>query len=186
MTRDRKRVLAEYLVIAAQSGDRGAFTRLARLWQPDLLRHAARLLGEAEASRDAVQDAWLDIVRGLPRLREPVAFPAWAFRIVTRKCTGLIRSRQLVRATASALTDEPHATSVDGAGLAEQAADVGHVREAMAALPDEQRLALALHYQDGLTLAEISVVTDVPLGTVKTRLMHARRKLTDQLDPDRN
>ncbi|WP_339336845.1 sigma factor-like helix-turn-helix DNA-binding protein, partial [uncultured Maricaulis sp.] len=63
---------------------------------------------------------------------------------------------------------------------------VGNDGEAMAGLSDEQRLAVALTYQDGFTLAGIFVVAEVQLGTVKTRLMHARRKLADQLSPDRN
>ena len=54
---------------------------------------------------------------------------------------------------------------------------------AMAGLPADQRLALALYHQDGLSVAEIAVITETPAGTVKTRLMHARRKLAAVLNP---
>jgi len=183
MTRDRKRILSEYLVISAQGGDRAAFARLVRLWQADLLRHAVRLADEREAGLDALQDAWLDIVRGLPRLTEAAAFPAWAYRIVSRKCARSIRGKQAGRATIRALTDENRDASVDGVGEAERAADTGAIRLAMADLPHDQRLALALYHQDGLSVAEIAVITETPAGTVKTRLMHARRKLAVVLNP---
>lgn len=184
MPRDRKRILGEYLVICAQGGDRMALGRLVRLWHGDLLRHAARLTDDADQARDVMQDAWLDIVRGLNRLKAPAAFPAWAYRIVGRKAAAKVRDRQGERRTAAALSAETAGAHVDGPAEAERGADLARIRAAMAGLPPDQHLALALHHQDGLTIAEIAVALSVPEGTVKTRLMHARRKLAAQFDPD--
>lgn len=181
MRRDKKRVLCEFLVAAAQTGDRQAFERLARLWQADLLRHAWRLLGEADAAHDALQDAWLDIVRGLPRLKDGAAFPAWAYRIVTRKCAGTIRQRQKLRRTRAAMAAEPVA-EINGAEIAETRLEVGAVSRAIALLPPDQRSAIALFHGRELSVAEIAVALDVPVGTVKTRLMHARRKIRAALE----
>ena len=55
-----------------------------------------------------MQAGWADIVRGLPRLDDAHAFPAWAYRIITRRCAGRIRSNQRQRALAAALAAEPH------------------------------------------------------------------------------
>lgn len=184
MTRDRKRILSEYLVICAQGGDRAAFGRLARLWQADLLRHARRLTDDASEAHDVMQEAWLDIVRGLARLNAPGAFPAWAWRIVSRKAAARVRSRQNDRRLSQALESELAEARIDGAGEAETVSDLAAIRRAMAALPDAQRITLALHHQDGLTVCEIAVALGVPSGTVKTRLMHARRKLAERFDPD--
>lgn len=183
MQRDRKRVLSEYLIVSAHGGDRGALDRLCRLWHQDLLRHAGRLIGEADQARDILQEAWCDILHGLGKLREPAAFPAWAYRIVARKCAAEIRGRQSTRRTAEAFGAEMSGTSVDGLRAAETAADTGAIRLAMTELPDDQRIALALYHQDGLSVAEIAVITETPAGTVKTRLMHARRKLAAVLNP---
>ena len=71
MADTRKRLLGEYLVLQAQAGDRRAFEQLVRLWQGDLLRHARRLSDDAEQAGDIMQEAWLDIVRGLNRLQAP-------------------------------------------------------------------------------------------------------------------
>ena len=66
----------EYLAAAARVGDRDAFIRLAEHWQPRLLRHAYRLAGDGDDARDIVQDAWADIVKGLPSLKDASVFPA--------------------------------------------------------------------------------------------------------------
>ncbi len=183
MQRDRKRVLSEYLIVSAHAGDRVALDRLCRLWHADLSRHAGRLIGEADPARDIMQDAWCDILRGLGSLREPAAFPAWAYRIVARKCAAEIRRRQSIRRTAEAYGVEMGGASIDGQQIAETAADTSAIRNAMTTLPNNQRITLALYHQDGLSVAEIAVITETPAGTVKTRLMHARRKLAAALNP---
>lgn len=180
--RDKKRVLDEYLVASAQAGDRKAFARLASNWQPALMRHAWRLTGDEDMARDALQDAWLDIVRGLPRLKDAIAFPAWSYRIVTRKCATAIRKVQRVRRTKQAVAAEPESPPLDGETVVEQRADLAAISGAMATLPADQRSALALYHMEDLSIAEISVALGVPAGTVKTRLMHARRKIRAALE----
>lgn len=181
MQRDMRRVLGEYLVIAAQTGDRAASGQLARLWQPALLRHALRLTGETELARDTLQDAWIDILRGLGGLTDAAAFPAWAYRIVTRKSAATIRGLQRRRQTGAALAAEPEGAD-DGERTAEALADRGPLARALADLPIEQRMAMALFYIDDFTVAEIAVALSVPAGTIKTRLMHGRRKMRAALD----
>ncbi|WP_339742824.1 RNA polymerase sigma factor [uncultured Maricaulis sp.] len=181
MQRDSRRVLGEYLVIAAQGGDRAACGQLARLWQPALLRHAVRLTGEAELARDTLQDAWIDILRGLGGLADAAAFPAWAYRIVTRKSAATVRGLQRRRQTGAALAAEPEGAD-DGERNAEALADRGPLARALAALPVEQRTAMALFYIDDFTVAEIAVALNSPVGTIKTRLMHGRRKMRTALE----
>lgn len=76
MRTDQSIALDHYLVTVARMGDNSALARLAQRWQPKLLKHAQRLLGEEELAREAR------------------AFPAWALRIVSRRCAGSIRQRQ--------------------------------------------------------------------------------------------
>lgn len=181
MNRDSERIYDEYLAAAAMTGDRLALSRLVQRWQPRLHRHAWRLLGDAERAQDMVQEAWLEILRGLARLQDVAAFPAWAYRIVTRRCQRSFRrgSREIVEfdtpmADAGALATE------DDAG--EFAAELSNVVEAIGRLPPLQRAALALFYVEGLSVAEIAIASDVPPGTVKTRLLHARRKVRALLE----
>lgn len=170
------RLFDEYLAAAARAGDRGAFGRLAERWQPKLLAHAWRLMGEAEGARDVAQDAWVDIARNLARLEDASHFPAWAYRIVSRRAADAIRARVRARRLDAAFAAEPPRTD-DAAGRMESAADAEPLARAIAGLSPEQRAAVALFYNEDLSVAEIAVALSVPAGTVKTRLMHARAKL---------
>ena len=90
----KEKALEAYLVAAARSGDTASLARLVKLRGPRLQAHAARLLGDAEGARDAVQDAWVEIIRGLGGLRDDGFFLPWALRIVTRRVARVIKGRQ--------------------------------------------------------------------------------------------
>lgn len=176
MTRTTARLFDEYLAAAARAGDRAAFARLAERWQPKLLAHAWRLMGESEAARDVVQDAWADIVRGLGRLDDAALFSAWAYRITSRRAADAIRKRSRARRVQAAYAARPPEPD-HGARRIETAADAALVTRAIADLPADQRAAIALFYLEDFGVAEIAAAMDVPVGTIKTRLMHARAKL---------
>ena len=173
------RALDQYVAASARLGNAKAFELLVRRWNGKLAAHAWRLLGDTDLAREAVQEAWVEIVRGLPTLADPAAFPAWAYRIVSRRCFRLIGGIRRDRQLGEALALEPVETGSDGAG--EQDARL-RLRAAIAALPPEQGAAIALFYLEELSVAEVAVALDVPAGTVKTRLMHARRKLRSALE----
>ncbi|WP_376694199.1 RNA polymerase sigma factor [Wenzhouxiangella sp. EGI_FJ10409] len=173
MRTGKERALDAYLAASARTGSRSALDKLAGRWQRKLLAHAHRMTGEADLAADVVQEAWTDILRGIGRLDDVNAFPAWAFRIVTRRCARAIRGRQRRRAGTAALARDAGPTTGDDGGH-ENRADLAVIRRAMAELPAEQRAALGLFYLEGLRVAEIAVALDVAPGTVKTRLMHAR------------
>ena len=59
---------------------------------------------------------------------------------------------------------------------------MARLRSALATLPEEQRAILSLHYLDGMSVADIARVLDVPEGTVKSRLFHARDRLRQTLE----
>ena len=182
MQRDSGRIYDEYLVAAARAGDRPAWERLVARWQPRLLRHGWRLTGNAEQAGDAVQEAWIEIWRGLSRLDDVAAFPAWALQIATRRCQRLVRHAVREREGIAALAVDAADAVASGTGARD--ADVARVLAAMRTLPPPQHAALALFHLEHLGVAEIAVALDVPPGTVKTRLMHARRKVRAILEGD--
>ena len=185
MTRSAARILDEYLAASARAGDRDAFARLAVRWHPKLLMHAYRLMGDMEFARDVAQESWGDIAKSLPGLRDSALFPAWSYRIVTRRAADAIKRLQRERKTNAAYAAEP-SNNVSTTTSMEASADSGPLNIAIADLPPQQRAAIALHYKEGLSIAEISAALEVPMGTVKTRLMHARRKLRDALEGGRS
>ncbi len=181
MNRASERIYDEFLVTAAVTGDQPALSRLVARWHPRLLRHAWRVLGDAERGKDMVQEAWVDILRGLARLDDVAAFPAWAFRIVTRRCQREFHRKELEPFEPEDAEEDGNAVVPENA-LGEVVAELSVVMDAIRSLPDLQRTALALFYIEELSVAEIAVATDVPPGTVKTRLMHARRKVRALLE----
>lgn len=173
MDRHPSRILDEYLVVSAKGGDRDAFAALVRRWQKKLIAHAWRLTGDREAAQDAVQTGWSEIVRGLGSLQDERAFPAWAYRIVSRAYAKQVGRKVQQRKISKALAGEPSTDSQD----TDARIDGQRLRMAVRALPPEQRSAVALFHFEEMSVAEVAVALDVPTGTVKTRLMHARRKL---------
>jgi RNA polymerase sigma-70 factor (ECF subfamily) len=194
-------------VLECQDGDATALRVLFDRWQPRFMRLAWRLTADREAARDVVQDAWLAIVRGLRRLDDPARFRVWACRIISNKCADWVRRRVVERRVGlhSGLTVE-NATDCAGTGdsgsapanvagpasdpahvsmaaeAAEAADDLARMRAALATLPYDRRAVLAMHYLDGLAVADIARVLGVPAGTVKSRLYHAREQLRRTLE----
>lgn len=181
MQKQLDRTYTEYLVVRAKTGDRKAFNRLAAHYHKRLLAFAMRLTGEGEMARDATQDAWADIVRGLGRLSDARLFNAWAYKIVSRRCADQIRKIQRRRRTNAAYAAEPKPAASTG-DCAEQSSDRKAILALVQNLPDEQRIAMILFYSEDLGVAEIAHITGAPAGTVKTRLLHARKKIRAQLE----
>lgn len=181
MKRTQEDIQDELLVLRCQDGDAEALTTLIERWHPKLGRFAWRLTGHAEAAKDVVQEAWVAIVRGLPRLQDPARFRSWAYRIVKNRCTDRTRRRVVSRNATDALQSNARSEAQDSANSS-SGDDVALLREAMTQLPDEQRAILSLHYLDGMSVAEIGRSLDMPVGTVKSRLFHARNRLRDTLE----
>lgn len=177
LERGAARILDDYLVAAARTGDRKAFAMLARRWHGRLVAHAWRLIGDREAARDAAQAGWVEIVRGLHGLKDDRAFAAWAYRLVSRRCARQVDTAIRDRALDGALAAAPEQGQAAGDDL-----DRAGLRRAIAALPPDQKSAIALFYLEEMSVAEVAVALNVPAGTVKSRLMHARRKLRAALE----
>jgi len=158
----------------AQHGDADAFTELIEGRIGAMTRTATAILGHEADARDAVQDALVAAWRQLPHLRDPNAFDAWLTRILVHRCRRGLRHRGVARvreipAQALAFDDGPSAP--DDLAAAERRAAIGR---AFDRLGIDQRTILVLHHLDGRPLANIDEVLRIPVGTVKSRLHHAR------------
>ncbi len=182
MIRTPEDIQDELLVLRCQEGDGDALRSLITRWQPRLGGLASRLIGDREAARDIVQDAWLAIVRGIKRLDDPARFRSWAYRIVTNKCVDWTRRRIAQRSATRELQKTAAMRCDPPSGDESAESDVGLLRVALAALPGEQRAILSLHYLDGMSIAEIADALGIPAGTVKSRLHHARNRLRQSLE----
>jgi RNA polymerase sigma factor (sigma-70 family) len=167
----------ELLAVRCQLGDPAALDALIARWHPPLWSYIRRVTGDPDAAADAVQDAWVRILRGLPRLREPARLRAWLFGIARRVLMDRFRT----------LYGTPAAADVDPADLAEPddrreaALAAEELHAALDALPVVEREVLALFYLEELSLNELADVLAIPVGTVKSRLFRARRALRARL-----
>lgn len=183
MARSTDAILDEWLVLSAQGGEAEAFEALARRWHRRLIAHAFRRTGQAEGAAEAVQDAWLAIVRGLPTLDDPARFPGWAYRIVDHKAVDWVRRRGRRRSVERRIDTEDEAealapASSDSSPTEDERRDaVDRLRRLLLTLPGDQRAILSLFYTDGRSVREIAEVLGIPEGTVKSRLFHARKHL---------
>lgn len=185
MVQTPKRIVEEYLVACARLGAHAAQEQLVKRYQKQFLAHAYRLLGNVEQARDAVQEGWLDILRGLRGLRDDNMFQAWAYRIITRKCAREIKNTQKNREALKTLAQEPMAKEMGG-DASEKMSDRQLLQQVLAGLSPEQRTAVTMFYLQDLSVAEIAVCLDIPAGTVKTRLMSARKQMRAALQGEEN
>ncbi|MBP7867002.1 MAG: sigma-70 family RNA polymerase sigma factor [Acidobacteria bacterium] len=171
--RSRNRIIEELLVLATQSGRAEAFARLAELWHPRMMRYALRLTSDREGAREAVQDAWMAVARGLMRLQDPACFAPWALCIVRSRCADWIRRRQCLRRENTGLD-----AAAPLAATAEPRGDNRYrLRRAVRGLDPEPQALVEMFYLESLTVAEIARILEIPAGTVKSRLYHVRERL---------
>jgi RNA polymerase sigma-70 factor (ECF subfamily) len=177
MTDDLDRLYERVLLLRCQTGDGAAFAELVARYQARLGGYLRRLLGEMAAA-DALQDVWLAVWRGLPGLRDPAAFPAWAFRVARDRAFRELRRRGVPTVPAD---ESIPAAAADDAFTPEDAAGV---RAALDRLPVVHRDVLVLRFVEGLSYDQIAAVAGVPVGTVRSRLHHAKRLAREFLQPE--
>ncbi len=169
----------ELLVLRCQEGDAEAFELLVGRWQRRLWRHAWRLTGDESAAWDALQEAWIGISRGIGRLADAAAFPAWAYQIVSNKCRDSVR-RERRRREATEMYSERMQREEQEAAVAEQ--QHNNLKEALEQLSGPDRAVLSLRYEEQFDTAEIACILGIPEGTVKSRLFYARQRLRKYLE----
>jgi RNA polymerase sigma-70 factor (ECF subfamily) len=160
----------------ARTGDLAAFQWLVQRHQQRAIMVALGLLRDREDARDACQEAFLRAWRALPRFDGQALFATWLHRIVVNVCIDRLRrtAPQLVAlddvAGALAADDDPrhHAESHElGA----------RISDALERLSATHRTVLLLREIEGLSYQEIAVAMGSSLGTVMSRLFHARRRM---------
>ena len=172
---------------AAQKGDLAAFNRLVMAYQGMAYNVAYRIVGDADVAADACQDAFLSAFKGIKKFRGG-SFKSWVLRIVTNACYDQLRYKG--RRPANSLeevAENPDYSPklVNGRERPEEHAlrqELSElIQEGINSLPPDQRTVLVLSDVQGFSYQEIAEITEVSLGTVKSRLSRARTKLRDYL-----
>lgn len=165
-----------FLVLRCQVGDERAFAQLLDWFAERTLAYLEGLVGED--AEDVQQEVWLSVFRGIRTLHNPRAFRTWLFRTTRHHAIDFLRRRKrqqrllelLARETVDLVSEEARVErdiTLDGAFL----------DAAMSELSPTHREVMLLRFRDDLSYAEIAMVVGCPIGTVRTRLHHAKRKL---------
>lgn len=169
-----------FLVLRAQSGDRGALDALLASAQEPLYRYVLSLVREPHLAEDVLQETFVRVYRKLGWLREPELFRAWAYRIATREA---FRQLKRERRWTEQVRDEETLITVAAPPPREQLAPEmsAQLRETVAGLSPASRAVVVLYYLHEMSLEETAAVLGVPLGTVKSRLSYGLGVLRRQL-----
>jgi len=136
------------------------------------LRTATALLGSGDAARDVAQDVAVIAVIRRGQLRDPQLFDQWVHRIAVRECSRAMRSSARRRAN-----EQPLEERLFEGGTTIDRDDALTARQALADLPDRERIALTLRYVHDLSDKQIASAMKCRPGTVASLLSRGRRRL---------
>ena len=166
----------ELLAIRCQLGEPAAFDDLIARWHGPLWGFVRRLAADEDAAREILQDVWVRVLRGIPRLRDGSKLRAWLFGIARRTLMDRLRD-QYAKAPAADVDVEEIPTDTAAADID----DLDALEHALERLPLIEREAVTLFYLQELSLNEMAESLSVPVGTVKSRLFRGRRLLRQHL-----
>ena len=179
MTREEELALLR----RAKSGDSGAFEEIVRAHEATVYHLALRQLGSREDAEDAAQEVFLKAYTGLQSFRGESRLSVWLYRVTNNVCIDLLRRRKETVSLSSEDSDgEPLELEIpdarfDPAALAERADLREQVGKALDRLPPDARQILLLRELGGQSYDEIAQTLSLDIGTVKSRIFRARKKL---------
>src|SRR5579862_8234798 len=166
------------LVKRIQSGDREAFAALLDVYEARVYRLVLRFTNSVPDAEDVTQEIFLGIYRGLGSFRHHSALSTWIYRIAMNHCLEYRRKRKL---DSIPYNEELTLASQDWRENPSESADRGELSErveaAIQCLSPQHRDVVVLHELQGLTYQEVAAALNVPVGTVKSRLSNAFRRL---------
>jgi RNA polymerase sigma-70 factor (ECF subfamily) len=169
MTDAADRLYERVLILRCQGRDAAAFEEIVVRYSPRLRYYLRKMLGGEQPAEDALQDVWLDAFRGIAKLNEPGAFPAWIYRLARdRACRELRRRRPHLPLEGF----DPIGEAGDAGEFS--AEDVGRIHGALDALTPGHREVLVLRFIEGMAYEEIAEIAGCHIGTVRSRLHYAK------------
>jgi RNA polymerase sigma-70 factor (ECF subfamily) len=168
-------VTDEALLVAYGNGDREAARALTLRLAPRLYAHAVRMLADPAEAEDVTQEAMLRLWRIAPQWRQGEArVSTWLYRVVVNLCTDRLRRRRGVGLDG---IDEPQD---ERPGAERRLLDQARARalsDALAELPERQRMAVLLRHIEGLGNPEIAEIMDISVEAVESLLARGKRAL---------
>lgn len=186
-----EREVDQALVERAKSGERRAFDLLVLKYQQKVSALVGRYIRDSAEVMDVTQDAFLKAYRALPGFRGESAFYTWIYRIAINTV-----KNHLVAQGRRPPGDDVDAEMAEQMDLGSRLRDTATperellsdeiaetVQAALAALPEDLRIAIVLRELEGMSYEEIATTMDCPIGTVRSRIFRAREAIDKRLSP---
>ncbi len=182
------------LVARCKGNDLTAFDEIVERYQHKIYGYVKRLVGNETDAEDITQEVFLKALNSLRTFREESSLQTWLFRIATNLCRDVHRRRQREKGWLP-LWRQPDGEECSGEESPLEIPDYRHdperlllreelselLTQAIDRLPIAMREVLVLHDMESMSYEEIAHALGIPLGTVKSRLFHARARLRDAL-----
>ncbi len=169
------------LVAAVRTGSDEAFGVLVDRYRAPVVRLAYRLTRDPDEAKDIAQEAFLRAFRRIEEFRPDRPFSRWLFVIARNASFDALRRRRRAAAFVSIEAEEvPSELGPEELALRNDEAE--RVHAALDLLPGHYREVLELHYVSDLRYREIAEQLAIPLGTVKTYISRAKRRLREELE----
>lgn len=180
------------LVDRCRHQDTAAFDEVVGRYKNKLYNYIYRMVGDSDDAEDLTQEVFVRMFTSLDSFRRQASLHTWLFRIAGNLCIDHFRRSKKTRSIAYSL-DEPYSSDDSEGGrdlpdatfephrLLEQQELGEQIQRALVHLPEKLRSVLILHDMEDLPYDEIAQIVGCPLGTVKSRLFHARQQLRQRL-----
>ncbi len=190
MTKEQEAMIVRKVL----QGDVNAFEKLVTEYEKAVYAIAQRMTGNPEDAADMTQETFIKAYNSLGSFRGDSKFSVWLYRIANNVCLDFLRSRsRKPTVSLSVEDDEGEESQLDVADesqspelLLERGLTRDAVRRGLDTLPPDYRQILLLREIQGLSYEEISSALGIDLGTVKSRIFRARKKLCTFLIEDGN
>ncbi|MDX2255266.1 MAG: sigma-70 family RNA polymerase sigma factor [Pseudanabaenaceae cyanobacterium bins.39] len=179
------------LVQACLRGESHAFPKLYQRHSPKVRSTLYQLCG-ADGLDDLVQDVFLRAWRGLPKFRQTAQFATWLYRITFNVASDRRKALAIKRSQSVNLEDDQLTNLADDemAKIGENQSALNQIHyqdllhRSLRKLSDDHRAVLVLHDLEELPQKEIAEILGIPVGTVKSRLFHARSAIKKFLEAE--
>jgi RNA polymerase sigma-70 factor (ECF subfamily) len=171
------------LVVRVARGDEAAFDELVRKHQYSVFNTIHRYVGDRSAADDIAQEVFVIVWNKAGTFKGKSSFATWLYRIVVNQCLQFRRRRQRRPAAISidAMDAESPPDALQVGDGREQAERTAAVRQALAELPDRQRIALVLSHYEGHTYSEIAEMMGTSVPSVESLIFRAKDELRRKL-----
>ena len=173
------------LVDRCRREEPGAFEELVDHFKHLVFALIARTIADRSRAEDVAQEVFLRVHRGLPYFRGEARLSTWIFRIVVNVCSHE-RTVDHARGAATQVSlDDPDSRLRAPSTVDRRFTDLelrDRLEKAIQQLPSQYRILIAGHYLQGLQYEDLADAMNLPLGTVKTQLHRAKRRLRELLE----